>query len=101
LFLIEVLCRSSHADAGDAALPSVYLSFACLMAAAAMKWIRELSLNSAHVVGIHRVMAALVVIKSVWLAVSSFHWLVSASFSFDPLFMSLRAACATMFARLR
>jgi hypothetical protein len=54
------------------------------MAAAAMKWVRELSLNAAHVVGIHRVMAALVVIKSVWLAASSFHWFVHAMF-FKPL----------------
>jgi hypothetical protein len=72
------ICQPFYTAAGDAALPSVYLAFACFMASAAMKWVRELSVNSAHVVGIHRVMAALVVIKSVWLAVSSFHWFVFA-----------------------
>jgi hypothetical protein len=67
---------SSDPDAGDAALPSVFLVFACFMAAAAVRWAREISRNAAHVVGIHRVMAALVVVKSVWLAVASFHWYV-------------------------
>lgn len=66
--------RSFHTPAGDAALPSVYLVFACLMASAAVQWARELSRNAAHVVGIHRVMGALVVVKSVWLALASVHW---------------------------
>jgi hypothetical protein len=71
-----VSARSSRRDAGDAALPSVFLVFACFMAAAAVRWAREMSRNAAHVVGIHRVMAALVVVKSLWLAVASFHWCV-------------------------
>jgi hypothetical protein len=70
-------CSRTHAGAGDAALPSVFFAFACFMAFAAALWARELSRNSAHVVGIHRVMGALVTIKSVWLAVSSFHWYLS------------------------
>lgn len=65
---------SSHTHAGDAALPTVYLVFAAFMASAAVQWARELSRNAAHVVGIHRVMGALVVIKSLWLAVASVHW---------------------------
>jgi hypothetical protein len=44
------------------------------MASAAVQWARELSRNAAHVVGIHRVMGALVVVKSVWLALASVHW---------------------------
>jgi hypothetical protein len=65
---------SLHTSTGDAALPSVYLVFACLMASAAVQWARELSRNAAHVVGIHRVMGALVVVKSAWLALASVHW---------------------------
>jgi hypothetical protein len=68
--------ESACPNAGDAALPSVFLVFACCMAAAAVRWAREMSRNAAHVVGIHRVMAALIVVKSLWLAVASFHWCV-------------------------